>query len=165
MSPVAFTEVLTDQQIGTVEDLAREIWTEHYTALIGREQVAYMLDRFQSGKAIASQIADGVLYYLIEAGGQAIGYLAVQPKERDLFLSKIYVSSSCRGRGIGRRAVHFAEDLARARGLARITLTVNRGNAGSIRAYEKFGFRNAGAVVQDIGNGFVMDDFIMEKII
>jgi RimJ/RimL family protein N-acetyltransferase len=160
-----FIAVSTQKQIAIVESLAREIWTEHYLPLIGKAQVEYMLGLFQSGDAIAEQIKSGYLYFLIQEGAEPIGYLSVEPRADHLFLSKIYVASSRRGRGYGRKAVQLAETLAKERGLGKIVLTVNKNNVGSIRAYEKIGFRSAGAVVQDIGSGFVMDDFIMEKIV
>ena len=158
-----FVEVSTEYQIEIVEALAREIWTEHYIPIIGREQVDYMLATFQSRRAIGAQIRTGVAYFLIKEDDAHIGYMAVQPKGRELFISKIYVKSSRRGLGYGRKAVQFAEKVARDLGLNKIVLTVNKNNVNSIRAYEKIGFKNAGPVVQDIGNGFVMDDYKMEK--
>ncbi|HSB33306.1 MAG TPA: GNAT family N-acetyltransferase [Nitrospirota bacterium] len=158
-----FVEVSTEYQIEIVESLAREIWTEHYIPIIGREQVDYMLARFQSRRAIGEQIRTGIAYFLIKEDDAHIGYMAVQPKGRELFLSKIYVKSSRRGLGYGRKAVQFAEKVARDLGLDKIVLTVNKNNVNSIKAYEKIGFTNTGSVVQDIGSGFVMDDYRMEK--
>lgn len=145
--------------------MAKEIWKEHYTPIIGGEQVDYMLERFQSKKAISVQIREGVVYFLIGAGTKFIGYMAVQPKGPALFLSKIYVGSSKRTMGYGSQAVIFIEDLARRRGLGLIYLTVNKNNTASLRFYEKLGFRNLGSVVQDIGGGFVMDDYKMGKYV
>jgi diamine N-acetyltransferase len=160
-----FITVSTEEQIATVVSLARKIWTEHYTPMIGKEQVEYMLGRFQSREAVSEQIRNGHLYFLIEEDGHSIGYIAIQPKGGELFLSKIYVKSSMRRKGSGRKSVQFLETLARAGGFGRITLTVNKNNTGSITAYERIGFKNLGSVVQDIGSGFVMDDFKMEKIL
>jgi ribosomal protein S18 acetylase RimI-like enzyme len=160
-----FTVVTTERQREIVESLAREIWTEHYSPIIGREQVDYMLDKFQSQEAIAEQIRAGVIYFLIRSGEEFIGYIAVQPKGDELFLSKIYVASKRRGRGHGKKAIQFVESLAKERKLGKIVLTVNKNNSKSIRAYEKMGFTIAGALTQDIGNGFVMDDYKMEKIV
>jgi ribosomal protein S18 acetylase RimI-like enzyme len=160
-----FLEVSTENQIEIVESLAGEIWTEHYIPIIGREQVDYMLDRFQSKQAISEQIRAGVLYFLMKEDNEFIGYIAVQPKGAELFLGKIYVKSSRRVKGYGKKAVHFAETLAQERGLRKIVLTVNKNNVNAIKAYEKMGFRNVGSLVQDIGNGFVMDDYKMEKTV
>jgi ribosomal protein S18 acetylase RimI-like enzyme len=158
-----FYVVSTDNQIEIVEALAREIWTEHYIPIIGKEQVDYMLDRFQSKQAISEQIRAGVLYFLMTEYDEFIGYIAVQPRGAELFLSKIYVKSSRRGKGYGRKAVQFAEMLAQGRGLRKIVLTVNKNNSNAIIVYEKIGFRNVGSLIQDIGSGFVMDDYKMEK--
>lgn len=158
-----FVEVTSTGQIALVAALAREIWTEHYTPIIGKEQVAYMLDTFQSEPAIAEQIISGALYYLLQEGSRTVGYLAAQAKGDELFLSKIYVLADVRRNGYGRRSVEFLEQLAREKGCRKITLTVNKNNTGSIRAYERIGFRNIGPVVQEIGAGFVMDDYRMEK--
>lgn len=160
-----FIEVSTENQIETVESLAREIWTEHYVPIIGKGQVDYMLDRFQSGKAISEQIRAGLLYFLIEEDREFIGYMAVQPRGDDLFLSKIYVKSSRRGKGYGKKAIQFVERLAKEKGSRKIVLTVNKNNIDAIRVYEKIGFKNLGPVLQEIGNGFVMDDYKMEKTV
>jgi diamine N-acetyltransferase len=62
-------KVTMEDQITIVETLAGEIWTEHYTPIIGKEQVRYMLDKFQSKDAISGQIRDeGFQYFLIEEG-------------------------------------------------------------------------------------------------
>ena len=106
------------------------------------------------------------MYYLLKNNdGDYVGYLAVVPKEDagELFLSKIYVRSGERQKGYGRNAVQFIEDLARQMNLRKISLTVNKHNVNSIVAYEKMGFRNIGSVVTDIGAGFAMDDYRMEK--
>ena len=158
-------EASTENHMDIIESLAREIWTEHYIPLIGKQQVDYMLARYQSKQAIKEQIASGVLYFLIEEGPSFIGYIAVQPRGDELFLSKIYLRSSHRARGYGKQAVQYVETLARERGLRKIVLTVNKNNTVAIRAYQKIGFRNVGSLVQDIGSGFVMDDYAMEKII
>ena len=156
-------EVSTEHHIDIIESLAREIWTEYYDPIIGKQQVDYMLARYQSKQAINEQIASGTLYFLIKVGLAFIGYFAVQPRGDELFLSKIYLRSNHRARGYGKQAVQFVETLARERGLRKVALTVNKNNTGAIRAYEKIGFRNVGSLVQDIGGGFIMDDYAMEK--
>lgn len=157
--------VTTGKQIEKVADLAREIWTQHYTPIIGKEQVNYMLDKFQSQSAIREQLDQGVKYYLIKHLEKWVGYLSFKTDDDLLFLSKIYLLRSERGRGLGKTAVKFLEDHAREQGLRKIKLTVNKYNSNSIRAYERMGFTNEGDIVQDIGNGFVMDDYVYEKIV
>lgn len=158
-------KVSTKTQIETIARLAFEIWNQHFVPIIGKDQVDYMVEKFQSKRAISEQIEQGYSYYLLKVAGDYVGYTGVCPKEGELFLSKLYIRASHRGKGYGRKAVKFLEDLARDKGLVKITLTVNKNNTDTIKAYEKFGFANEGPIVQDIGNGFVMDDFNMGKVL
>lgn len=161
---VAFVSVRTDDQLATVAALAREIWYEYYVPLIGRAQVDYMVARFQTQEAMAAQMASGYEYYLVQRGGTEIGYFAVQPQPEDrrLFLSKLYLLDRHRGSGTGRACMEFIERLGRDRGLTALWLTVNKGNP-SVQAYQRLGFSIAAEIVMDIGGGFVMDDYRMEK--
>ena len=58
--------------------------------------------------------------------------------------------------------MEFIERLCRDRGLDFLWLTVNKGNP-SVQAYQRLGFSIAAEIVMDIGGGFVMDDYRMEK--
>jgi diamine N-acetyltransferase len=171
---IQFVPVTTPQQLDAVAGLAHEIWYEYYVPLIGRAQVDYMVSTFQSSEAMAQQIREDYEYFLIQRGvvrhdpaeGQdrSIGYCAVQPQpaESSLFISKLYLLRDARGAGTGRECMEFIEQLARRRGLTLLWLTVNKGNP-AVKAYERLGFRIAADLVMDIGAGFFMDDYRMEK--
>ncbi len=149
-------------QVAAVVTLAREIWSAHYTPIIGEAQVEYMLVRFQSAEAIARQIeSEGCEYYL----EPNTGYLALVPDlgKKSVLLSKIYVKENRRGTGLGRAMLDFAEKRCEELGCRELWLTVNRNNAGSIAFYERMGFRKTNDLVTDIGAGFVMDDWRMAK--
>jgi GNAT superfamily N-acetyltransferase len=151
--------------VAAVARLAREIWREHYPAIIGRAQVAYMVPRFQGVAAIRRQLAEGTEYFLLYRGRRAEGYFAIGRDRRrgGLFLSKLYVRKAARGFGLAKAALRHAESLCRRRRLGRLWLTVNRRNAASIAWYGRMGFAKAGRVFQRIGGGFAMDDYRMEK--
>lgn len=159
-----FVPVQSEQQLAVVARLAREIWYEYYVALIGRAQVDYMVAKFQSTGAMAQQIREGYEYFLVQRAGQNVGYCAVQAKadEGSLFISKLYLLRQERGTGTGRLCMEFIEQLARGRGLQLLWLTVNKGNP-AVDAYKHLGFRIAADLIIDIGAGFVMDDYRMEK--
>ena len=59
--------------------------------------------------------------------------------------------------------ISYLETLAKEKSLNRISLTVNKDNTGSINMYKKVGFLICGTAVKDIGEGFIMDDYQMEK--
>jgi ribosomal protein S18 acetylase RimI-like enzyme len=163
-----FIPVIRPEQVATVAALAREIWYEYYVPLIGQAQVDYMVAKFQNAPAMQAQIEQGYEYFLVQqqdASGKwfDIGYCAVQEQPGSLmFLSKFYLHHAVRGSGTGRRCMEFIEELARRRGLSSLWLTVNKGNP-AVQAYQRLGFRIASELVMDIGGGFVMDDYRMEK--
>lgn len=159
-----FCEVTQEERVPALAALAHEIWTEYYTPLLGQAQIAYMLDKFQSKAAMRRQMAqENYRYFFLKLNGETAGYLGVQIQEDALFLSKLYVRRAFRGRGVGRDTMAFLAGWTRGAGLFRIWLTVNRGNEGSIRSYERLGFENIGTQDADIGNGYVMDDYLFQK--
>lgn len=161
---VDFVPVSLPKDAALVARLAHEIWYEHYVPIIGREQVDYMVPRFQSEAAVLGQIAKGLQYFVIRKGGDDCGYLAIEPQtaERRMFLSKLYVLKEARKHGLGRQALAFIEGRARAAGLDTLWLTVNKFNP-ALHAYLRLGFVNVADVVADIGGGYVMDDYRLEK--
>ena len=56
----------------------------------------------------------------------------------------------------------FLIDRCKADKLSYIYLTVNKNNTSAINAYKKWGFITEKEACTDIGNGFVMDDYIMK---
>lgn len=160
------TQVAGREHIREVAGLAREIWTQHYVPIIGQQQVDYMLEKFQSEAAIAEQIATGYEYYVISHEAERQGYMAIVPDvvNGTAMLSKIYVRADCRGFGLGQAMLAFAEATCCERGIGRLWLTVNKHNLDTLTWYLRRGFSNQGSIVQDIGGGFVMDDFRLEKL-
>jgi GNAT superfamily N-acetyltransferase len=171
---VMFKPARTAGEIAVIADLAREIWYDYYIALIGRAQVDYMVAKFQSIPAMLEQIAQGYSYFTIEQDAarpqnerielsrRPLGYFAVSPQQDRLFISKLYLLQTERGRGTGRRALEFIERTATGLALDYLSLTVNKENP-SVVTYQRWGFKVVEAIVTDIGGGFVMDDFRMEK--
>lgn len=156
---IEFKTVDNKKAISQVANLAKEIWNQHYLPIIGNEQVSYMLDKFQSEAAIKQQINEGYKYFIILNNQTEVGYCCVKDKAEKLFLSKLYVLNSYRGKGIGKQAVNFIQSSFNN---SVIQLTVNKRNSNSITFYKKVGFEIVDDVVTDIGNGFVMDDYVME---
>lgn len=164
MQEPVITPVSKENQIETIENLAAMIWNQHFTAIIGQDQVDYMLQKFQSTAAIRAQIESGYEYYMASVGNQARGYMSLLPDRfaAKMMLSKIYVCQQLRGTGIGSRLLDFARERCIDAGIRLIWLSVNRHNTSTIRWYEKKGFCVTRELKTDIGNGYFMDDFVME---
>jgi len=112
-----------------------------------------------------NQIKSGYSYYIIKYNKISVGYLSFNTEQNVIFLSKIYVLHNFRGKKIGKTAMSFVENMAKKLGLSKIQLGVNKYNVNTIQAYEKLGFKNIGPSITDIGGGFIMDDFKMEKVL
>jgi GNAT superfamily N-acetyltransferase len=164
MNPL-ISKVAKQLEVAAVAELAEEIWREHFTPIIGADQVAYMLDRFQSAGAISSQLDSGTEYYMTSVDGTPVGYTALIPDEPNsrLMISKLYVKRDLRGGGVGSGLLRFIESECDIRNITTLWLTVNRFNDGPIQWYLRKGFQKVDEVKKDIGGGFYMDDFIMEK--
>ena len=165
---VQFKPVTTDAELEELAALAKEIWFEYWPALIGLEQTRYMVERFQSPEAIARDRAEHAYEYWFVCDaqdGHVVGYTGghEEPETNRFFISKIYLKAPERGRHFASRIIEFYEELCRARGLDAMYLTVNKHNELGCRAYTAKGFQVIDAVETDIGEGFIMDDYIMEK--
>ncbi len=152
-------------ELHVVHELAHEIWPRVYPGIITHAQIEHMLERSYGVDHMSAEMAGGVCYALIESGGKAIGYLACEPlaAERVLFIHKLYLHPDWHGIGAGARALEWLQSRAVEGGQRVLRLRVNIHNAPAIRAYLRAGFTFAGEIVTDIGGGFVMDDYQMEK--
>lgn len=160
---IKFKCVSDDEAIETVAELGREIWNEHYATILSKSQIDYMLDKFQSKRAVTEQIESGYRYFLAEYDGESCGYVGVKSDGERLFLSKLYLKKEFRGKGVASKALKMLERICEEEKLSAIWLTVNKYNLDSKAVYEKKGFKVIDEQVNDIGSGYVMDDYIMQK--
>ena len=145
--------------IKELASLASSIWHEYWTCILTPEQIDYMVENFQSEKAIKNQIEnENYTYYFIIKDGAKAGYFGISDKKEYLFLSKLYLKKEYRHQGLGKKAFEKIKELANDKP---IRLTVNKYNTNTINAYKKWGFEIIDAVVRDIGSGFLMNDYIM----
>ncbi|MBC8238488.1 MAG: GNAT family N-acetyltransferase, partial [Helicobacteraceae bacterium] len=91
-----------------------------------------------------------------------IGYMSIKKMQSALFLSKLYIHKDAREKGHAKQALLFLRDYAKKEGLTSIFLTVNKNNETAIKTYESLSFKRTGSLLQDIGYGFIMDDFRYE---
>ena len=157
-------KVTSKALIEITAQLAHKIWNQHYVTIIGQDQVDYMLGKFQNIEAISNQIKNGYEYFVIFNQNIPSGYLALVPNPNDkkLMISKIYVDSDFRGLGLGSKLMEFTLETAREGTFECVWLTVNKNNIKTIEWYKSKGFIIKQKIEMDIGNGFIMDDYLME---
>lgn len=162
-------KVRTQTQALELEVLAASIWREHYTPIIGSDQVEYMLEKFQRATIVWQDIQERHYEYgLLRLNDQPAGYYGVRqdPAVPDgqepavLFLSKFYLADFARGHGLGRLMLDYIRKTAHQNGCQSIWLTVNKYNEKSIAVYRHLGFVYEKELVSDIGNGYSMDDYV-----
>lgn len=159
---VEFIEV-TKENIDVLAELSKTIWNECFIDIITKEQIDYMVSKFQSKEAMEDQIAnENYTYYFINADSENVGYTGICPKENKLFLSKLYLIRESRGKGFAKKTMDFIKQKAREQNLEAVWLTVNKNNQRAIDFYKISGFSIIDSQVKDIGKGMVMDDYIME---
>ena len=163
MTLLQFNKAKTISDFMLIEKLAYEIWYDRYDWMISKEQIEYMLNKFQRADVIEDDVSRGYNYYTVNTE-KAVGYLGVQKQDNKLFLSKFYLKSETSGLGFGKQMFDFVEDCAIKSECNIIRLTVNKTNP-AYKKYLSWGFKVVDNDVFDIGNGYVMDDYILEKTI
>lgn len=152
--------VHSPEEVTALFEVVQEIWQEVFTPIIGEKQVAYMLKNYQSIEMIQSEIDNGAHYFLLYLDELPVGYTAYEETEEQIYISKLYLSSSLRGKGLSSDIFNWYEEIGKGKTLH---LNVNQGNKLAISVYEHRGFTRVGERYVDIGEGYVMDDYIYEK--
>lgn len=153
-----------ENELKNIAFLANEIWHECFTDIISEKQIDYMVDKFQSFSAMKNQvIIQNYTYYSVYDNSELCGYFAVKPEnDNRMFLSKLYLKKYSRGKGVARTMLEKVFSEAVGIGKSSVYLTVNKHNMQAISVYKKIGFNIVDSTISDIGEGFVMDDYIME---
>jgi ribosomal protein S18 acetylase RimI-like enzyme len=153
----------TPEDIPTIRDLASRIWHACYTRIIGATQIEFMLGWMYHPETLRDQMARGVYWELVEIDSAAQGFISTtwEQSQQQLELNKLYLSPALHGCGLGQKLLSHVKDRARTLGARSVQLRVNKANTQALAAYRRAGFVVLESVVQDIGQGFVMDDYVM----
>lgn len=159
---------LTEADFTPLAALASTIWHAHYSSIVSTAQIDYMLAGRYTPENLRTYInAEDRWLELLKLDTRPIGYCSCSllPDGTTMKLQQLYLLSEFRGRGYGSLMLRHIEARTRALGRSVIMLTVNKQNHTAIAIYQKSGFRIKQEAVFDIGNGFVMDDYVMEKVL
>ena len=158
---------LQKEQLSIVAELAYEIWPTAYKEILSPEQLQYMLAQFYSIEALEAQFQSGQHFLLLKDAERAVGFLSYELNcynSQKLKIHKIYVLPTEQGKGLGKLLIDKAIEIAIAQNQKAIFLNVNKYNKARF-FYEKLGFTIVKDEVIEIGNGYVMDDYVMEVAI
>lgn len=169
----------TPADYATIQSIAHRTWPDTFGAILSPTQIAYMLNMMYSEAAIVEQVGKGHVFHILlaESGESSAGYIGTGFKkyvpvgyvshQLDYLpgttkIHKIYLLPTTQGKGYGRALIDHVERSARAADQATLRLDVNYQNA-AVGFYEYLGFRKIERCNTDIGNGYLMEDWIMEK--
>lgn len=163
--PLALMNVrrAAERDIALIMELSRKIWPQTYAQIISREQVSYMMEMMYSQPALSRQMKEGHEFVILSEGGEAIGFASVGLVDPQTYkLHKIYILPGSQGKGAGRFLIDQVVAAVKRKGGQTLRLNVNRNNPAK-SFYEKLGFSVVGEEDIDIGGGYFMNDFVMEK--
>ena len=162
MKDLLFQSVSKDN-IKHIYPLAEKIWFNTYGEILSQEQINYMLPLMYSLEKIKDEISQGYIWEILYHRDNCIGYLDYKlMKDNRVFLSKIYLETSNQARGLGKIMLQRVIQYALHNKALSVYLTVNINNDKAISFYERNNFKRIAAEAVDIGEGYIMDDYIYE---
>lgn len=156
----------TLDDILTIQQIAYTTWYPTFEDILSQEQIQYMLEMMYSTGSLTEQIEiKKHNFYLAEENNIALGFISVEFNYQEKSIAKIhkiYILPSAQGKGVGKLLMQKAEEIAREQKLKKLSLNVNRFNK-ALNFYENLGYQTVKSEDIDIGNGYLMEDFVLEK--
>jgi GNAT superfamily N-acetyltransferase len=149
-----------------LSELASEIWPITFSKILSTAQIDYMLNWMYAPEKLINQLDEGHTFFFLRNKNVEIGFCGLEenyPESGLMRIHKIYLKPEFHGMGLGKFMLEKIEELARSKNLKGLHLNVNRFN-NAVQFYEKAGFETIKTEDIDIGNGFLMEDFVMQKI-
>ena|SRR5579872_1176197 len=153
----------TREQLQTIEVLARRIVPDFYATYFDIAAAEWLVDNGHTVPVLEAQAKKGYRHYLIESEGKFVGYFALLAEGGMLKLSHFYVLEEFRGHGFGQLAMDFIVGEAVAAKARCVELLVLRRNKATVAFYRKNGFFPVAEVLTRLGNGAVLEDYLMRK--
>ncbi len=159
------TRRLSKEELFLVRQVADVVWPITFRPILSDNQIAYMMEMMYAPAVLAKEYDDGIRFNGVFDGERAVGYYiwgSCDSEPDTAKLHKCYLLPEYQGKGIGSRMLREAKAQAAQAGFARIRLNVNRHNEKAMKSYFRNGFKAVEMVDKPIGNGFFMNDFIMQ---
>lgn len=155
-----------EEHLPALIELAGVIWRQHYPGIISHAQIDYMLEKMYSLETLREQLrSQDIRFVRLMVSEKFVGFAAYGPTVEPgvMKLHKCYLLPELHGQGYGSLLLQHCEEAVERFGARRVILAVNKQNTKAFDAYRRNGYVVTESVVVDIGDGFVMDDYIMAK--
>jgi len=156
-------QAATVKDIPVIRALSLRIWPDTYGHILSEAQLDYMLEMMYSEPALHRQMNEGQQFILVTENGEPLGFAAYGKMDDDdtWKLHKIYVLPNTQGKGLGRRLLEYVITAVKKHGAQQLILNVNRYNKAR-QFYERLGFTVLHEEDINIGNGYFMNDYVMQ---
>lgn len=155
----------TVDDIPHIQSIAFPTWQDTFIEILSAQQIAYMLNMMYSTESLTEQMNKGIQFVLAKYGNEFLGFAGFETNyttSAKTKLHKLYILPSAQGRGVGKLLMNAVAKSAAEMQNKFITLNVNRQNK-AVAFYERNGFKITAEEDIDIGNGYWMNDYIMQK--
>lgn len=155
---------LSQNELQVVQDLAYATWPETFKEILTKEQIDYMLEWMYNLETLKNQVKDGHQFYLYSENEIPLGFIgfeSFQPFKNVIKIHKLYVLPQTQGSGVGKKLIQKTVEIAKETGVFSIVLNVNRFNK-AVSFYQYLGFQIIFEENIDIGNGYLMEDYVLE---
>jgi GNAT superfamily N-acetyltransferase len=155
---------VSEEDLWQVRELAFQIFPVTYQDIVDPRQIDYMMDLIYSPESLVAQWDSGQNFLIIYSEEIPVGFASYTRlnEEGDFKLNKIYLENNLQGKGLGKWLLNVVISRVKSEGGRALQLNVNRHNKAR-NFYEKMGFSLLKEDLIDIGSGYFMDDYVMEK--
>ena len=153
----------TTSDIPLIRQLTFAIWPQTYSAVISKAQIDYMLEQMYNPATLQKQMEEeGCTFIIVYDDKEPVAFASYNETEPQLWkLNKIYILPSQQGKGTGKFIINYIVDEIKTKQAKALQLQVNRQNKAK-DFYERLGFKIIKTADFDIGNGYFMNDYVME---
>lgn len=157
--------VVAKSQLEIIKDLAKAIWPDAYSAILSKEQLEFMMEMMYSLDSLENQLKNNNVFLLVKEENEFLGFASYElnfNNSNKTKIHKLYILPSIQGKGVGKNLIFYIQEIAKKGNNSALILNVNKYNKAK-DFYLHNQFEITDSLVVDIGNGYVMDDFVMEK--
>jgi diamine N-acetyltransferase len=158
-------EIVKKEGLARIQALAKIVWPPTFSQILSAQQISYMLESMYNLETLSRQFDDNHLFYVAVEKGIDLGFMAVQPHFPffgSTKLHKIYIHPAAQGTGLGKMLIQQAEKIALENKTDQLVLNVNRFNSAT-HFYLRIGFEIVKEENIDIGEGYWMEDYVLQK--
>lgn len=155
------------EEYNIIQQIVHITWPIAYGEILSKTQLDYMLALFYSLEALQNNVKNGHHFFFAKEDDKVLGFMGIEHNynnDKATKIHKIYILPEAQGKGVGKLLIQKAEEQAKLNNLNKLSLNVNRQNKAQA-FYRKLGFEIIAQEDIEIGEGYLMEDFIMEKAI